>query len=82
MAIKKSDLYSSLWASCVELRGGNKLWYFGPPAGVVFNTDGGVYGYGGIYADVQWGPVVLTPQAGIGAHHQGESAGLGGRSVC
>lgn len=62
----------------VELRGGNKLWYFGPAAGVVFNTDGGVYGYGGIYADVQWGPVVLTPQAGIGAYHQGDSADLGG----
>lgn len=25
MAIKKSDLYSSLWASCDELRGGNLI---------------------------------------------------------
>jgi hypothetical protein len=26
MAIKKSDLYSSLWASCDELRGGMDRW--------------------------------------------------------
>jgi len=25
MAIKKSDLYSSLWASCDELRGGTSV---------------------------------------------------------
>lgn len=62
----------------VELRGGRKLWYLGPAAGVVFNADGGVFAYGGIYTDVKWGPVVLTPQAGIGGYRQGDSADLGG----
>ena len=29
MAIKKSDLYSSLWASCDELRGGMDASQYG-----------------------------------------------------
>ena len=34
MAIRKSDLYSSLWASCDELRGGRKFMRLSlaPPA--------------------------------------------------
>lgn len=62
----------------LEIRVGDKLWVFGPAAGVVVNTDGGVYGYGGVYMDVTFGDFVLTPQAGIGAYHQGDSADLGG----
>lgn len=62
----------------VEVRLGDKLWFIGPAAGVVFNADGGVYGYGGIYLDVKLGPLVLTPQAGIGGYHQGDSSDLGG----
>jgi hypothetical protein len=62
----------------LELRGGSKLGFIGPAAGVIVNTDGGVYGYGGVYMDLRLGPVVLTPQAGIGAYHQGDSSDLGG----
>jgi hypothetical protein len=62
----------------IELRGGDKLGFIGPAAGVVVNADGGVFGYGGIYADLKWGSVVLTPQAGIGAYRQGDSSDLGG----
>ncbi|MDS4010415.1 MAG: acyloxyacyl hydrolase [Defluviicoccus sp.] len=62
----------------VELRIGDKLGFIGPAVGAVFNADGGVYGYGGIYMDVKFGDFVLTPQAAIGAYHQGDSSDLGG----
>lgn len=62
----------------VELRIGNKLGFIGPAVGAVFNADGGVYGYGGIYMDVKFGDFVLTPQAAVGAYHQGDSSDLGG----
>ena len=62
----------------LELRIGDKLGFIGPAVGAVFNADGGVYGYGGIYMDVKFGDFVLTPQAAIGAYHQGDSSDLGG----
>lgn len=62
----------------VELRIGDKLGFIGPMAGAIFNADGGVYGYGGIYMDIQFGDFVLTPQAAMGAYHQGDSSDLGG----
>ena len=34
-------------AGRVELRGGRKLWFLGPAIGLMANTDGGVFGYGG-----------------------------------
>lgn len=62
----------------LELRIGDKLGFIGPAVGAIFNADGGVYGYGGIYMDVKFGDFVLTPQAAIGAYHQGDSSDLGG----
>jgi hypothetical protein len=62
----------------IELRIGDKLGFIGPMAGAIFNVDGGIYGYGGIYMDIKFGNFVLTPQGAVGAYHQGNSSDLGG----
>lgn len=65
-------------AGRLEARGGNKLWFLGPAIGLMANTDGGVFGYGGIYADIAYGNFVITPLAGLGGYRQGSSSDLGG----
>lgn len=40
--------------------------------------DGGVFGYGGVYADVAYGPMLVTPLFGIGGYSRGDSKDLGG----
>ena len=62
----------------LEFRYGRKLWIFGPAIGVLGNLQGGVYAYGGIYSDLRWGRIVITPLAGAGAYHRGGSEDLGG----
>jgi lipid A 3-O-deacylase len=62
----------------VELRYGRKLFHLGPALGLLANTKGGVFGYGGIYADLRLGDLVLTPLAGIGGYHRGNGEHLGG----
>jgi hypothetical protein len=62
----------------LEFRYGRKLWIFGPAVGVLGNLQGGVYAYGGIYSDLRWGRIVVTPLAGAGAYHRGGSEDLGG----
>lgn len=65
-------------AGRLEVRGGKKLWFLGPAAGLMANTDGGVFGYGGIYADIVYGNFVVTPLAALGGYRQGNSTDLGG----
>lgn len=65
-------------AGQLQLRIGRKLWFAGPLLGLMANTDGGVYGYGGIYADLAYGNVVLTPVFGLGGYQRGSSKNLGG----
>ena len=62
----------------VELRYGKKLLYLGPALGLLANTKGGVFGYGGLYADLHLGNVVITPLGGIGGYHRGNGEHLGG----
>jgi lipid A 3-O-deacylase len=62
----------------LEFRYGKKLWIFGPAVGVLGNLQGGAYAYGGIYSDLKWGGIVVTPLAGAGAYHRGGSEDLGG----
>ena len=50
----------------------------GPAAGLLANTDGGVYGYLGVYADLPVGNFVITPLAGAGGYHEGDGKDLGG----
>ena len=64
-------------AGNIEYRLGRKLFFIGPGLGLVANTDGGVFGYVGIYFDLSWGNVYLTPFGGFGGYRQGGSRNLG-----
>ncbi|MGH6989341.1 MAG: acyloxyacyl hydrolase [Stellaceae bacterium] len=56
-----------------EFRFGQKLFYFGPAAGIVANGYGGVDGFAGIYTDIRLGPFRLTPLTSISLYHHGDS---------
>jgi lipid A 3-O-deacylase len=62
----------------VEFRYGRKFLYFGPAAGVLATTRGGVFGYAGFYTDIAWGRFVLTPLGAVGFYHRGSDENLGG----
>lgn len=62
----------------IQLRWGRKLWFIGPAIRLLGNTDGGVFGYAGIDADVAYGNVVITPLLGAGGYAEGGSKHLGG----
>jgi len=62
----------------VELRYGKKLFYLGPALGLLANTRGGVFGYAGLYADLHFGNLVITPLGGVGGYHRGDGEHLGG----
>ena len=61
----------------VEYRSDLELWHFKPWIGLEVNTDGGLYGGGGLLLDLHLGDFVLTPSAGIGGWSQGNSRDLG-----
>lgn len=61
-----------------EFRYGKKLFFIGPVIGIMANTQGGVFGYGGIYADIKYGNWVATPSVTAGGYRQGGSKDLGG----
>ena len=62
----------------VEYRSHHKLYFIGPMAGLMANSDGGVYGYGGIYIDIELGErVALTPSFAVGGYRRGDSKDLG-----
>ncbi len=74
---RKSDSKRSAGARA-EFRLGDKIYGVGPAVGALANTDGGAYGYVGLYADFRYGDLVVTPLAGLGAYHQADSSDLGG----
>lgn len=61
-----------------EFRYGKKLFFIGPVIGIMANTQGGVFGYGGVYADIKYGNWVATPSVTAGGYRQGGSKDLGG----
>lgn len=65
-------------AARVELRFGKKLFFIGPAIGFLANTDGGYFGYAGIYADIAYKNLVITPMAGGGGYEEGDGIDLGG----
>lgn len=65
-------------AGQIQLRWGRKLYFVGPAIGLMGNTDGGGFGYGGVYADIAVGDVVFTPLLGAGGYAEGDSSDLGG----
>jgi lipid A 3-O-deacylase len=62
----------------IEFRYGEKLFFVGPAVGLLANTKGGVFGYGGVYSNIAFGRFILTPLAGLGGYHRGGSENLGG----
>jgi hypothetical protein len=46
--------------------------------GLLVNGKGGVYGYGGFYADIAFDRLVVTPLAAVGAYRRGDGPDLGG----
>lgn len=61
----------------VEFRYGRKLFFIGPAIGMLANTRGGIFGYGGIYADLKFSQVVATPLIAVGGYRRGGSEDLG-----
>ncbi len=72
----------------IEYRSGRKIFGdefrpvfrgIGPIVGLMANTDGAVFGYGGVYADFRMGDrVVVILSAGLGGYREGDSRDLGG----
>lgn len=61
-----------------QLRLGRKFAFIGPLVGVLTTADSSLYGYVGLYGDLAWKRLVLTPQTAVGAYHQGAGKDLGG----
>jgi hypothetical protein len=72
----KTDAVSAEFRA--EFRSGRKLTLLGPMVGVLATTDGGVFGYGGLYMDLKIGRVAITPAGGAGAYRKGGGKALGG----
>ena len=54
------------------------LGFIKPWVGVAANTDGGLYGSGGVLADIHLSDqIVITPSFGVGAYSDGGSKDLG-----
>ena len=66
----------------VELRFGRKLGGIAPAVGGVADSDGEFYGYGGLYADLAYRHLILTPLLGLGVYLRGDGKNLGGRFEC
>lgn len=62
----------------LEYRSELEWWIFRPFTGLMGNSDGGFYGYGGVLVDVFFGRrFVLTPSFAIGAYDRGSGKDLG-----
>ena len=62
----------------LEYRSDYRLWHIGPMIGLMANTDGGVYGYGGLFIDIFFGKnFVVMPNAAVGGWRRGDSKDLG-----
>ena len=72
------ESYDGSAAATLEYRLGRKLFVIGPAIGGVANTDGGLFGYFGLYSDISAGPFYFTPMLALGGYHQGDSKDLGG----
>lgn len=63
----------------IQVRLNNRLWIFKPQFGLMFNSDAGFYGYGGVLVDAYFGKrFVVTPSFAVGGYSEGQSKDLGG----
>ena len=65
-------------AGTVEYRFGRKVFLVGFALGLMANTDGGLFGYVGAYADLSYKKLYVTPQLAMGGYGEGSSTDLGG----
>jgi hypothetical protein len=68
----------ALGAARIEYRYGRKLFHLGPAIGLLANTKGGVLGYAGAYADLQYEQFNLTPLLAVAGYARGGGEDLGG----
>jgi len=62
----------------VEYQSGFRFYGIGYMLGLLANTDGGVDGYGGLYADLALTPHwILIPEAAVSGYSQGNSKNMG-----
>ena len=62
----------------LEYRSDIKLWFVKPFSGLMVNSDGGVYGYGGFLVDLFFGRRwVVTPSLAAGLYADGSGKDLG-----
>jgi len=62
----------------VEYRSDWRRYILTPMIGLMANSDGGVYGYGGVFIDFYFGRrLVISPNFAIGGYRQGNSKDLG-----
>ena len=61
----------------LEYRSDFALWFVKPWAGLLVNTDGGLWGGGGIHMDLHLADFVITPSFGVGGYSRGDSVDLG-----
>lgn len=62
----------------LEYRWGEKALMVGPQLGFVANAEQGFYGYFGLYVDLSYGAIYLTPELAAGYYRQGGGKDLGG----
>ena len=65
-------------AGTIEYRFGRKVFVVGLTLGLMENTDGGLFGYVGVYGDLSYHKLDVTPQLAMGGYGEGESEDLGG----
>ena len=65
----------------LELRIGQKLGFVGPAVGLLATTDGGWLGYAGLYADIVYKHLVITPILSVGGYKEGDGKDLGGTTA-
>ena len=68
----------ALGAARIEYRYGRKLFHLGPALGLLVNTKGGVLGYAGAYADLQYEQFTVTPLLAVAGYARGGGEELGG----
>jgi lipid A 3-O-deacylase len=65
-------------AGTIEYRFGRKVFVVGLTLGLMANTDGGLFGYVGVYGDLSYKKLYVTPQLAMGGYREGGSQDLGG----
>jgi hypothetical protein len=65
-------------AGTIEYRFGRKVFVAGLALGLMANVDGGLFGYVGMYSDLSYKKIYVTPQLAMGGYDEGSSADLGG----